>query len=206
MMIIKVCGMSNPENIEIVEKTGIDWMGFIFYPPSKRFYAHPLPIPDTPQVERVGVFVNESVKNLLLLCKKHTLTIVQLHGNESPEYCKEVRKNGLQVVKAFGIDDSEPFPSERITQYEGCADYFLFDTKTAGYGGSGRQFNWEIIAGYEGSTPFFLSGGISPEDASGILSFRHPMFWGIDLNSKFESKLAVKDVEKIKLFIQKIRK
>lgn len=203
-MVIKVCGMRGEANVREVEKLGVDWMGFIFYPKSPRYVGETLPyLPGN--VKRVGVFVNEDTGRLLTLVEKNRLDILQLHGNESPEYCKELKKMGFVVIKALGITRGTPFPSELTERYGGCCDYFLFDTRTDLYGGSGRKFGWEILSDYQGETPFLLSGGISPEDVEEVKRFSHPKCVGIDLNSGFETSPAVKNTQLLQKFISAFR-
>lgn len=196
--------MREETNVREVEQSGTDWMGFIFYPGSPRYVGETLAyIPEN--VERVGVFVNEDHERVLALAEKNRLNILQLHGNESPEVCQKLREKGYLVIKAFGITTDKPFPSERVEQYEGCCDYFLFDTKTGLYGGSGKKFEWELLGGYRGETPFLLSGGISPKDVEAVKGFSHPRCIGIDLNSGFETGPAVKDVQLLQEFIGAFR-
>ena len=190
--------MRDGDNIRAVEALGVDWMGFIFYPPSKR-YVDVLPNYMPEKTKRVGVFVNESLETILRKVESFHLDILQLHGDESPEECQQLMAKGFKVMKSFGVADS--FPSEKITDYEGSCDYFLFDTQTSDYGGSGRKFNWDIVQNYHGNTPFLLSGGIGPNDAEDIREFSHPMCIGIDINSKFELSPANKNVESIQQFI-----
>ena len=151
----------------------------------------------------MGVFVNETKENIIETTERFALDFVQLHGNESPEFCEEIGKEGVKVIKAFSIEDS--FPIEMVKEYESVCDYFLFDTKTLQYGGSGKKFNWEVLSHYRGNKPFLLSGGISPEDAESIRQFQHPMCIGIDINSKFEISSALKNVGLVKQFINKVR-
>jgi phosphoribosylanthranilate isomerase len=191
-MIIKICGMRDAENIRAVEQLGFDWMGFIFYPGSSRYVGDELScIPE--RVKRVGVFVNELPERVQEIASINRLQIIQLHGNESPAYCRSIQDVGFTVIKAFGMDCGEPFPAEQVKKYEGSCDYFLFDTRTAHHGGSGKKFRWELLSGYRGSTPFLLSGGIRPDDAEALKAFDHPQFAGIDLNSGFETAPALKD-------------
>lgn len=201
-MIVKVCGMRESENIREVEQADVDWMGFIFYPKSPR-YVDKLPDYLPKSLKRIGVFVNESIENILETVKLFQLDFVQLHGDESPEICDEMGDNGLKIIKAFSIENK--FPTEKVSAYYGKCDYFLFDTKTSKYGGSGKKFNWDILSEYHGETPFLLSGGISPDDIDTVKSFSHPKCIGIDINSKFEIGPALKDAELAKQFIDKIR-
>lgn len=201
-MIIKVCGMRDAENIREIEQAGVDWMGFIFHPKSPRYVSE---VPDyLPQkTKRIGVFVNETKERILEITARFALDFVQLHGNESPDFCNEIGDNGLKIIKAFSIENE--FPSEKVNAYHGTCDYFLFDTKTPSYGGSGKKFNWDVLSDYHGETPFLLSGGISPDDIDIVKSFSHPKCIGIDINSKLEIEPAFKDVELVKQFIDKIK-
>ncbi|ULB35032.1 MULTISPECIES: phosphoribosylanthranilate isomerase [Proteiniphilum] len=203
-MIIKVCGMRDEENIRKVEQLGVDWMGFIFYRKSLRYTGGKLAyIPE--KVKRVGIFVDEDIDSLLALADNNRLQILQLHGNESPAYCNALRDKGFSVIKSFGISIDEPFPIVLTERYEGCCDYFLFDTKSPLYGGTGRKFNRELLLDYRGGTPFLLSGGISPEDAESVKYFSHPKYIGIDVNSRFEIAPAIKDIELIRILIEHFR-
>ena len=205
-MIIKICGMKNPENILSVAALRPDFMGFIFYPKSPRFadlldFATLNTLPRT--IKKIGVFVNESLENILTLCFKYQLDGVQIHGTELEEMCQELKSVGYIVIKAFPIAEAYNF---KVTKsYEGVCDYFLFDTKTDAYGGSGVKFNWGMLDEYNGETPFLLSGGIAYDDAEAILKIKHPKLAGIDLNSKFEVKPGLKNVELLKGFLKEIR-
>ena len=194
--------MRDGDNIRAVESLGIDWMGFIFYPPSKRF-VEVMPEYLPKKIKRVGVFVNESIATILEKVESFQLDIVQLHGDESPELCQQLTNKGVKVMKAFGIDTT--FPSEKIGQYYGCCDYFLFDTQTSDYGGSGKKFNWNILQNYQGNTPFLLSGGIGANDVQTIREFSHPQCIGIDINSQFELSPANKDIQSIHQFIKSLK-
>lgn len=200
-MLIKVCGMREAENIRRVAATGADWMGFIFYPRSPRAIKES-DIIDCPQ-RRVGVFVDATPEEMMEKATRYRLDYLQLHGSESPEVCYALQKRGFAVIKAFSVATETDLAA--TADYEGRADYFLFDTKCPSHGGSGRKFDWSVLATYHGSTPFLLSGGINPESAEAILRFRHPQLAGIDINSGFETAPAVKDTEKIKAFIETIK-
>lgn len=204
--LIKICGMKFPENIRAVAALHPDFMGFIFYPKSPRF-AEPLDVSTLnsmpKSIKKIGVFVNESLENILTIAYKYKLDGVQLHGTELVEMCKELRKAGFIVIKAFPIAEAYNF---KVTKaYEGACDYFLFDTKTEAYGGSGVKFNWKMLDEYVGETPFLLSGGIAPDDAEAIRKIEHPKFVGIDLNSKFEVKPGEKNVELLREFLKETR-
>lgn len=205
---IKVCGMRDPENISGVVAVIPDYMGFIFYPKSKRFVGfEPSPevisiVPDS--VRKVGVFVDEIPEKVLEICLNWKLDVAQLHGNESPEYCRQIKNSGITVFKAFSVDESFDFAT--LKAYSGVCDYFLFDTKGLFPGGTGQKFNWQLLIKYKGDVPFFLSGGIGPADMKTVLDFRHPQLFGIDINSGFEISPAMKDVEKVRMFIEEIRR
>ena len=198
---IKICGMKFSENILAVADLKPDFMGFIFYTKSPR-YAEPLDIsvlnslPES--IKKIGVFVNEDIEDILTIVYKYNLDGVQLHGSENVDVCKKLKDTGLLVIKAFPVTDANNF---KVTKaYEGVCDYFLFDTKTDAYGGSGLKFNWNILNMYKGKTPFLLSGGIAPDDEEAILKIEHPKFAGIDLNSKFEVKPGLKNIELLREF------
>jgi len=203
-MIIKVCGMREAENIREVDQLRVDWMGFIFYPGSSRFVKEvPSYLPR--KAKRVGVFVNEEPPVIFERARQFGLDIIQLHGNESPSLCQALRDYNLEVIKAFSIESDKPFPTEKVERYEGYCDCFLFDTQTVLHGGSGRKFDWQVLTDYKGETSFLLSGGISPEDEEVIQAFKHSRWVGVDLNSRFESSPAIKDVSLLKEFIKNIR-
>jgi phosphoribosylanthranilate isomerase len=204
---IKVCGMRDPENISGVIAALPNYLGFIFYPKSKRFVGfEPSPevlaiVPNS--VRKVGVFVDDNTEKVLEISESWELEFVQLHGNETPEYCQQIRDSGITVFKAFSVDES--FDFAMLKAYSRVCDYFLFDTKGQLPGGTGQKFNWQLLTNYKGDVPFFLSGGIGPEDLEAVLSFRHPQLFGIDINSGFEISPALKDVKKVGKFISEIR-
>ena len=198
-MIIKVCGMRDAENIREAEALGfIDLMGFIFWPKSNRFVSErPAYMPN--KVKRVGVFVNEDIDTVKRLADEYELDYIQLHGKESPEYVAQMNR---PVIKAISVNNRDDIGTYK--RYEDVVEYFLFDTKCPSVGGSGQQFNWSILSAYNGKKPFLLSGGIGPDDAEKIKNFRHPMCIGIDLNSRFEKMPGLKDINKLKSFIQSL--
>lgn len=199
--LIKVCGMTDAENIRDVELLGVDMIGFIFYPESPRCLRQkPGYLPAC--AKRVGVFVNESKENILMCIDRFGLDYIQLHGNESPEFCRSLRDTGIHLIKAFSI--SLPKDLLTISAYNGLCDYYLFDTKTPLHGGSGNQFDWHLLHSYNDSTPFILSGGINPCSAKAIREFRHPGFAGIDINSRFEIAPGAKDVKRIATFLKEL--
>jgi len=205
-LLIKVCGIKDPENMRALAELPVDIMGLIFYEKSPRcvdkrdadsINALSLTIP------KAGVFVNASKDDILDTVKRFHLKFVQLHGQESPDLCVALRNNGISVIKAFSVHDVEDL--KKCLPYEGECDYFLFDTKTPQHGGSGNKFEWKILSAYTASTPFFLSGGIAPDDADSIMQLNHPLLFAVDLNSSFETSPGIKDIDKIKRFINELR-
>ena len=182
-------------------------MGFIFYPASKRYVGlldvdllNSIPR----SIKKTGVFVNEEGGIIVDTVKKYGLDAVQLHGDESPEFCSslrtalDIRSAGapVEIIKAFGIDPD--FDFSRLQPYEDHIAYFLFDTQTAGYGGSGSSFDWEILRSYKGSKPYFLSGGIGPENIDRLMALEDPRLYAADLNSRFEIEPGMKDINRLR--------
>lgn len=200
-MIVKVCGMRDSENIRAIEQTKADLMGFIFHPKSPRFVAS-LPEYMPKKQKRVGVFVNASLEQIIAKAQKFSLEYIQLHGDEPPAFCSELKNRGLKVIRAQRIANTDDII--RAESYN-MADLMIFDTKTELYGGSGKKFNWQLLEDYKGCVPFLLSGGIRSDTFEEIKAFFHPQFAGIDLNSGFEISPALKDVGKLNNFIEKIK-
>ena len=207
-MIIKVCGMRDAENIRKVEAQGIDLMGFIFWPKSSRYVSErPAYLPTN--CKRVGVFVDEDIETVKRIAEDYALDFIQLHGHESRAYCAQLK--GLKLIKAFNIATTEDF--KQTESYTGIVDYFLFDTRkplreVGGWlppGGTGEKFDWSVLSAYDGNTPFLLSGGIGPDDAEVLTSHLSPLTSkkcvGIDLNSRFEQAPGLKDINKLKDFL-----
>ena len=203
---IKICGMRDPDNIREISALQPDYMGFIFYPGSKR-YAPELPVDvmnELPvSIEKVGVFVDSEPGLLLQACSKFGIGTVQLHGDESPEYCKELSDRGLKIIKAFRLGTE--LDSAAMSEYQPSCHLFLMYTHTDLYGGSGHTFDWGLLQEYTLETPFFLSGGISPEDSLQIRKLEIPQLYGIDINSRFETAPACKDPDLCANFIKQIR-
>lgn len=192
--------MRDAENIREVEALGIDMMGFIFWPKSSRYVGErPAYLPKS--CKRVGVFVDEQIEKVQRIADLYAFDVIQLHGNESPEYVLKLQ--GRSLIKAFNIASPEDIGQTKA--YEGIVDYFLFDTKGKSVGGNGKKFDWSVLEAYGGDTPFLLSGGIGPHDVERVKAFHHPRCIGIDLNSCFEISPALKDVNKLKGFIKQIR-
>lgn len=204
---LKVCGMKFAANIAAVAGLHPDYLGFIFYDKSPRFISEVSAelikyIPS--EIKTVGVFVDEDLEVVKKKVNQFQLKAVQLHGNESPEYCAALKNtyNGLEVIKAFGVD--EAFDFALLDNYAGVVDYFLFDTKTKAHGGSGKTFDWTILNGYKLDKPYFLSGGIDLEHASVIAGIDDSRLYAVDINSRFEVEPGVKDEEKIRAFIAQL--
>ncbi|ESU25170.1 trpF protein [Flavobacterium enshiense DK69] len=186
--------MKYSSNIEEVAKLQPDYLGFIFYEKSPRFFNKEIPIlPKSTQ--KVGVFVDAYLDDILDKIRRYNLQLVQLHGNESPEFCYLLKHINIKVIKAFSIDDN--FDFQTITPYENVCDYFLFDTKGQYHGGNGTTFNWQILKNYPSQKPFFLSGGIGLEEVKTIQQMNLPIH-AIDVNSKFEIEPGLKNTQLLK--------
>jgi phosphoribosylanthranilate isomerase len=190
--------MRDPENMIAVAALHPDYMGFIFYRNSKRVVPSNFQIPkDFPSgIKRVGVFVNESTSTILSLVGKFSLDFVQLHGEESPRQCEELRTAGVGVIKVFAL--SGDFDFKTLEPFKKVVNYFLFDTKGADYGGTGTLFDWRILKKYDQEVPFFLSGGLSPENIHDVAMLRGMNLLALDVNSGVEAKPGLKDIGKIK--------
>ena len=213
--LVKVCGMRDSENIREVEQLFTfhsslftPLMGFIFWPKSSRYVSkRPDYLPQ--KCKRVGVFVDATIEDILQHIADYQLDLVQLHGHESPDFIRQLRAlcgDSIAIIKAFNIATKEDL--EATTPYEGLVDYFLFDTKGPSVGGNGEKFDWSVLSDYNGDTPFLLSGGIGPDDAETLnsqLSALNSHCVGIDLNSKFESAPALKDVASLSRFLNEIK-
>ncbi len=203
---IKVCGLRDAENIRQVEALGVDLMGFIFWPWSSRYVAErPAYLPTSSK--RVGVFVDENIETVRRIADDYALDVIQLHGHESPDYC--TRLQGRPIIKAFNIATANDFV--QTEPYAGLVDYFLFDTKGKSVGGNGEKFDWSVLPAYDGSMPYILSGGISPDDALALRTFFSvgcgsvaARCVGIDLNSRFELAPGLKDVDALRQFLNVI--
>ena len=190
--------MREAGNILAVGALQPDYMGFIFYEKSKRFVGNNFSIPnELPQhINKVGVFVNEKSDVILALVSKFKLDYVQLHGDETPEECKGLKENEIGVIKAFSVSAGFDFMSTK--PYQPHVDFFMFDTKSESYGGTGKTFDWNLLKKYDQQTPFFLSGGLSGENIQNVKTLRDMNLHAIDINSGAEIKPGIKDTEKIK--------
>lgn len=204
-VLIKVCGMREPDNIREILTLDPGFLGLIFYPKSSRYVTSPTIINNIrfgQNTKKTGVFVNATEDEIMQKVKLYELQAVQLHGEESVVLCRSLRNKGVLVLKAFQIYAAEDF--EDTLLYNDQVDYFLFDTKTASYGGSGSKFDWSLLDAYHGNTPFFLSGGIGPDDVQAIQKINHPLFRGVDLNSRFEIAPAIKSYKLLQQFIKQL--
>jgi len=196
-MKIKVCGLKDPENIKAVAALSPDYMGFIFYNKTPRFADElPVEILNTipAHINKTAVFVDENAKTISALIDKYNFDFIQLHGSETPAFCKSLKDQAV-VIKAFGVNSE--FDFSQLSKYKNKVDLFLFDTKTEIHGGSGQSFDWSILDKYDMDIPFFLSGGLSLDNLDEVKNITHPQFYGVDLNSKFETAPGVKDIEKL---------
>jgi len=193
---IKVCGMRDPENIMQVAALNPDFMGFIFYEQSKRYVGESFKIPDNfpDHIKRVGVFVNEKPDKILKLIDLHQLDFVQLHGDESSFDC-ELLKIKAKVIKVFHVDDA--FDLKSTKKFYSCTDFFMFDTKGIGYGGTGRSFDWSLLKKYEQRHLFFLAGGVSIKNITEVKEYLGTRLFAVDINSGVESEPGMKDINKI---------
>ncbi|MFD0765077.1 phosphoribosylanthranilate isomerase [Mucilaginibacter lutimaris] len=196
-MKIKVCGLKYTDNIKAIEALKPDYMGFICYNKSPRFIGgmdddELVNIPT--DIIKVGVFVDEDADTISKMIYKYKFDAIQLHGSESPQFC-DMYRHEVQVIKAFGVDKN--FDFSRLDAYKNNVDHFLFDTKTPAHGGSGQVFDWSILDKYKLDVPFFLSGGLGLDNLNEVKEITHPAFYGVDLNSKFETEPAMKGINKL---------
>jgi len=204
-MQIKVCGITNIEAANAIANAGANYIGFIFYPSSKRYALTSLSLEDIAafkpvNAKKVGVFVNETTEKLIEIATKAELDMIQLHGDEDASYCATIQA-AFPVIKVFRVSKNVP----DFALFEKVASYYLFDTDSALYGGTGQHFNWELIKKTNFNKPFFLSGGIGINDVQGIQVLKAATagkdLVALDLNSKFETSPGIKNIELIKTFI-----
>ena len=209
-MRVKVCGITKAIQAQQIGEAGADFAGFIFYPPSSRYVFKHMPAPEIKKlrnINKVGVFVNADIEDVLRTVDDCGLYLVQLHGNESPRYCEKISQY-ITVIKAFRVSNGDNI-SWKIKDYYDVADMYMFDTEGTGFGGTGKKFDWQILKEANINKPFFLSGGIAPEDAENILQFQqHSVakdLFALDINSRFETAPGMKDVDKVKGFINSLK-
>lgn len=204
-MKLKVCGMKYQDNILEVADLQPQFLGFIFHEPSGRYFEGSIPeLPDS--IQKVGVFVDKSVEQIVHHIEKYQLDVIQLHGHESPEVCRLLKSTGKTVIKVFSIKDN--FDFDVLKAYETVCDYFLFDTKGKLPGGNGYAFNWKILDKYPSTKPFFLSGGIGIDEIENLKQFNlskaSKYCYAVDVNSKFEIEPGLKNIENLKKFINRL--
>lgn len=206
-MKIKVCGLRDAENIKEIAALSPDFVGFIFYDQSPRFVGEELDadvVKALPRsIRKVGVFVNASPDFILRNVKKYDLQYVQLHGTETPEYCRSLRNRGISLIKAFRVDES--FNFSMLNNYKMQCDFFLFDAKGDQPGGNGIRFDWSLLNRYDNEKPFFISGGIGLDNLDQLTALKDMKLYGVDVNSQVETAPGVKDVEKVKELIHRLR-
>src|SRR3954452_6759360 len=210
-MRIKVCGMTTTQQVQQLEEIGVEFAGFIFYPKSPRYVFQSIPANEIKRIKgkinKVGVFVNADADEVLRTVDQCGLYLVQLHGDESPRACERIA-NYVSVIKAFRISDDDHI-EWKIREYYDTVDMLMFDTEGVSYGGTGKKFNWELLEEQNIQKPFFLSGGITAHDAESLKTFQKEAvakdLFAIDINSKFEVMPGVKDMEKVKGFVEKVK-
>jgi phosphoribosylanthranilate isomerase len=205
-MKIKVCGITSVEQLRQLESLGVDYAGLIFFEGSKRYIGDKLynnneSVRNT-GIKKVGVFVNTELEIIEEAIKEYGLYAVQLHGDETDEFCLELMDKA-KVIKVFRIGGDETIDA-LVEPFQAACHYFLFDTDTSTFGGSGKQFNWALLEDATVGKPFFLSGGIGPDDVEKLEAFQHPYLYAVDVNSRFETEAGVKDMELVKQFVSEL--
>lgn len=209
-MNIKVCGITQLKQLQQLDKLGIDFAGLIFHQASPRFVGDKLNPAEVRaedfDLKKVGVFVNESYDNILQAVKSYGLDVVQLHGDESPELCDQLLAK-VEVIKVFHIGKATVEIDELLAEYDEVCDYYLFDTALPDgtKGGTGKKFDWKVLSKADVEKPFFVSGGIGLEDATKLKKIKHPDFYGVDINSRFEKEPGVKDLVQVLQFKQALK-
>jgi phosphoribosylanthranilate isomerase len=200
---IKVCGITT---LEQMQQLDVDYAGMIFYEGSKRFVGDRLKKQKSEisklAIKKVGVFVNADYETIVKAIEDYGLAAVQLHGDETDEFCLELMDK-VKVIKVFRISDEQNI-DELVNPFQNVCHYFLFDRDTKAYGGSGKQFNWNMLKNARINKPFFLSGGIGLEDIDKLKTFQHPYLYAVDVNSRFEIEPGVKDMMKVQQFVNKL--
>ena len=209
-MRIKVCGMTQLEQVKALDEMGVDFAGFIFYPKSPRYIGNKIE-PDQLRrlklkIAKVGVFVNMAYEVLMGTVEDYRLDMVQLHGDETPRFCEQVA-NYVAVIKAFRLSDNDPI-EWMVRPYHEGTDMYMFDTLGSGYGGTGKKFDWTVLKNSNIDKLFYLSGGIEPGDEEKLNLFAKEnaakKLFAVDINSKFESSVGVKDLSKVKTFVERL--
>lgn len=205
-MRIKVCGLRNPENLLALMALQPDYVGFIFYETSPRFVGETLDpevVKNLPRtVKKVGVFVNASIDQIVRTVKRYGLDYAQLHGDETPDFCRNLQFKGVNIIKAFSIDGE--FNFTKLNNFKPHCDFFLFDAKGASRGGNGQAFDWSLLRRYDNEKPFFLAGGIDLDNAERATELTGLKLHALDVNSQFETAPGVKDLDKIRQLMEKV--
>lgn len=208
-MNIKVCGINSFKQLQQLDGLNVDFAGLIFVKDSPRYVEGVIEADAVKEADldlkKTGIFVNPELIDVLDAIDNYKLDVVQLHGNESPEMCDDLSSE-VEVIKVFSIDSNTADIDAMVAPYDAVCDYYLFDNKGSdGLGGSGQKFDWSKVASAKIEKPFFLSGGIGPDDAALVKAFRHPDFFGVDLNSLFEKEPGVKDMGLVLKFIHGLK-
>ena len=210
-MKIKVCGITQADQLKQLDELGVDYAGLIFFRQSARYMLDKLLTKDvldlSLSLQKVGVFVNASEEFINAQVELYGLDLVQLHGDETPAFCKHISST-VSVIKAFRITKyNEQNIDWMIKPYEEVCDYYLFDTNRKGaYGGTGEKFDWKILNNNIINKPFFLSGGIGVADVEKVKAFHHPFLYAVDINSMVETEPGIKDMEQVKMFIEELKR
>jgi phosphoribosylanthranilate isomerase len=207
---VKVCGMTIPDQVNALQDIGVDLAGFIFYKKSPRYMREKISADEMKKIggkiAKVGVFVNEDYDSLMRIVENYRLDMVQLHGDETAIYCERV-SNYVTVIKAFRMSDNDPI-DWIMRPFHEAADMFMFDTLGSGYGGTGKKFDWNVLKTAAIHNLFFLSGGIEPGDTESLKEFAKEevaeKLFAVDINSKFEITPGVKDLEKVRRFVEEM--
>ena len=208
-MKLKVCGLTKTDQIHELISMKVDFLGFIFYEKSPRYVLNHLSLSQISGIKhsgKVGVFVNESVENIVAIAEDTALNYIQLHGDEEENFIDELRNKlnkEIKIIKVFRVGKEFENLKFEIQNLKSNVDYFLFDTDSKAFGGTGKTFNWQILNELEIPKPYFLSGGISPENCKDIRNIKQQPL-ALDINSKFETEAGNKDLEKIKNFYEKL--
>lgn len=214
---LKICGLTDFNQINELNDLGVDYLGFIFYEKSPRYVLNHLTLKQISEInhqQKVGVFVNENIEKVLKISKEAKLNLIQLHGDEDIDFIRNLKQlldSSIKIIKVIRIGEDEiatstvlsAFRDEITANQRNLINYFLFDTDSKAFGGTGKTFDWNILNQLNIETPYFLSGGISLENIENIKSIKQPPF-ALDVNSKFETKAGIKDLEKVKQFLRMI--
>jgi phosphoribosylanthranilate isomerase len=203
---LKICGMRDQQNIIDIGARDPDYMGFIFYKKSPRYVGDRFVIPAelSTGITKVGVFVNEGTEEMLRHALRLSLGALQLHGAETPDQCDKIRDKGYQVIKVFSVDSN--FDFDAVARYRQVVDYFMFDTRGTHFGGNAMAFDWSILRKYDQRTPFFLSGGLSPDNVEGIQVLKGMNLHALDVNSGVEQSPGLKSLDKLTAFLKALNK